>query len=126
MKTLLITFLMFGSICVFGQKNVFHNPTFWEAKPSIEGIKNAISKGNSATDAGPYGADAVVYAINAHSSLETIQFMLAQKGNDINKIVSNGRTYLYSAASNANIELMEYLISKGAKTSLKDNFGYTV
>ncbi|RZJ15945.1 MAG: ankyrin repeat domain-containing protein, partial [Acinetobacter sp.] len=39
---------------------------------------------------------------------------------------SNGRTYLYSAASNANIELMEYLISKGAKTSLKDNFGYTV
>ncbi len=117
---------MFGSICVFGQKNVFHNPIFWEGKPSIEQLKMEIAKGSSATEAGPYGADAVVYAINANATMETIQFMLSQKGNDINKIVSNGRTYLYSAASNANIELMEYLISKGAKTNLKDNFGYTV
>ncbi|WP_316783956.1 ankyrin repeat domain-containing protein [Pedobacter frigiditerrae] len=126
MKTFIITFLMFGSICVFGQKNVFHNPIFWEGKPSIEQLKMEIAKGSSATEAGPYGADAVVYAINANATMETIQFMLSQKGNDINKIVSNGRTYLYSAASNANIELMEYLISKGAKTNLKDNFGYTV
>ncbi|TCC90320.1 ankyrin repeat domain-containing protein [Pedobacter frigiditerrae] len=126
MKTRLLIFLMFGCISVFGQKNVFHDPAFWEEKPSIERIKGEISKGNSATIAGPYDADAVVYAINAHSTMETIQFMLSQKGNDINKIVSNGRTYLYSAASNANIELMEYLISKGAKTNLRDNFGYTV
>jgi ankyrin repeat protein len=126
MKTLLLTLLLFGYIAVLAQKNVFHHPKFWEEKLSIERIKDEISKGNSATEAGPYGADAVIYAINAHTTMETIQFMLGQKGNDINKIVSNGRTYLYSAASNANIELMEYLISRGAKTNLKDNFGYTV
>lgn len=126
MKKIAFILLVFSSFLGYGQNNTLHTASFWDKKPNLEQIKAEIAAGNHPSEAGPYGADATVYAINAQSSLAIIQFMLAQKGNDVNKIVSNGRTYLYSAASKGNVALMEYLISKGAKTKVKDNFGYTI
>jgi len=126
MKKIAFILLNFISIAVYGQKNVLHDAAFWRTNPDINAIKAEIEKGSNPAAEGPFGSDATVYAINAAANLETVKFMLSQTGNDVNKIVSNGRTYLYSAASKGNTELMEYLISKGAKSNVKDNFGYTV
>ncbi len=126
MRKIALLLITLFSLSAYGQKNTLVDPTFWRNNPSIDQIKAEIAKGNSPSEAGPFSADATVYAINAQMPMETIQFMLSQPGNDVNKKVSNGRTYIYSAASRGNIELIEYLIGRGAKTDLKDNFGYTV
>ena len=126
MKRIIFTLLTLITLSSYGQKNSFHDQAFWRENPSLDKIKSEISKGNSPSEAGPFGADATVYAINAQAPMETIKFFLSQPGNDVNKPVSNGRTYLFSAASKGNVALMEYLISQGAKMNIVDNFGYTV
>ena len=108
MKKIAFILLTFASITVYGQKNILHDAAFWREKPDLEKIKAEINKGNSATEAGPFGADATVYAINAQSSLAIIQFMLAQKGNDVNKIVTDTKI-----AQSKNGELLDWMKRNG-------------
>lgn len=54
---------------------------------------------------------------------ETITYLLDQKGNDVNKITHDSRTYIFWAASRGNTEVMQYLLSKGAKVNLQDSHG---
>ena len=50
---------------------------------------------------------------------------MSQKGNDVNKLTHDGRTYIFWAAYRGNIEMMEYLLKKGAKTNVFDDKGYS-
>jgi len=114
------------SVSVYGQKNVFHEPAFWREKPDVERIKAEIAKGSSPTAVNTRGIDAVVYAINAQAPNESIKYLLAQGGDNVNKNTISGRTYIFWAANRNNPELMEYLITKGAKVNMRDSVGYTV
>ncbi|RYY18340.1 MAG: ankyrin repeat domain-containing protein, partial [Chitinophagaceae bacterium] len=109
------------------QKNVFLDPAFWQTKPGPEAIKAAIEKGNDPSEYNPSNFDPVVLAINNGAANESVKYLLEQKGNDVNKLTHDGRTYIFWAASKGNTELMEHLVSKGAKVAgQQDNHGYSV
>lgn len=105
------------------QKNIFLDQAFWKSSPDVSTIKAEIAKGNDPSASSSNGFDGVVYAINAQAPAESIKYMLAQKGNDVNKITHDSRTYVYWAASRGNLEIVEYLLNKGAKTDLQDSHG---
>lgn len=70
--------------------------------------------------------DATVYAIIEKAPDATVHFLLTQPGNDVNKIMHDGRTYIFWAAYVGNTDLMEYLQKKGAKTDIVEDHGYTI
>src|SRR6218665_30777 len=105
------------------QKNLFLDQAFWKSNPDVETVKAAIAKGNDPAAMTGNAFDGVVYAINAQAPNESIKYMIEQKGNDVNKITHDSRTYVYWAASRGNVEVLEYLLSKGAKVNLEDSHG---
>lgn len=105
------------------KNNIFLQPDFWKQSPSIELVKAEIEKGNDPSAMNIRAFDAVTYAIISAAPTETIKFMIEQKGNDVHKITHDGRTYLHWAASKGNIELIKYLINKGADVKLEDTKG---
>jgi ankyrin repeat protein len=109
------------------QQNVFLDPAFWQTKPGPEAIKAEIEKGNDPSAFNPSNFDPVVLSINGGAPNESVKYLLEQKGNDVNKLTHDGRTYIFWAASKGNTELMEHLVSKGAKIGgQQDNHGYSV
>jgi len=120
-------FFFLISLSITGQKsNVFHNRNFWKANPSIKHIDQKATEGNDITALNSNAFDAVVYAILEKTDTKTIKHLLSKKGNDVNKRTHDARTYIFWAAYSKNLELMKYLVSKGAKTDLIDSHGNTV
>lgn len=107
------------------QKNVFLDRAFWKAKPDVAAIQSEISKGSDATQLNENAFDATVYAILEKAPQPSIDFLLSQKGNDVNKITHDGRTYLFWAAYAGNTHLVKQLLDSGAKTTILDDHGYT-
>jgi ankyrin repeat protein len=128
MKYAILGLFLFVSLAIQAQqKNVFLDPAFWQTKPGPEAIKAEIEKGNNAAEFNPANFDPVVLAINGGAPNESVKYLLEQKGNDVNKLTHDGRTYIFWSASKGNTELMEHLISKGAKIAgQQDNHGYSV
>ncbi|MGV3559568.1 ankyrin repeat domain-containing protein [Larkinella arboricola] len=126
MKKLLIAFITVFSLSAQAQKNTLLDQSFWQNKPDVSLIKAEVEKGNNPSQLNPAGFDPVVMAINAGASNEAITYLLAQPGNDVNKLTHDGRIYLHWAASRGNVEIMDYLISKGSKANQEDNHGMTV
>lgn len=107
------------------EENILLDRKFWKSNPSLAEVKVKISEGHSPTELTPYNFDATGYAILEKAPLETIEYLLEQ-GNDVNKLTHDARTYIFWAAYKDNIELMKYLVSKGAKTDLLDQHGYSI
>ncbi|RRB04819.1 ankyrin repeat domain-containing protein [Larkinella rosea] len=126
MRKLLIVLLVGIAVSAQAQKNVLLEPSFWQGKPDVNQVKAEIEKGNSPSQFNPASFDPVVMAINAQAPNETIQYLLTQPGNDVNKITHDSRIYLHWAAIRGNVELMEYLLAKGSKTNVVDSHGMTV
>ena len=126
MKKLAIAILIGISLSAQAQKNVLLEQSFWQGKPDVSQVKAEVEKGNSPSQFNPNSFDPVVLAINAQAPNETIHYLLSQPGNDISKLTHDGRIYLHWAAYRGNIELMEYLISKGSKANAEDSHGLTV
>lgn len=125
-KCAAIAILTFISASVMGQKNIFLDQAYWKTNPSPAQVKAEIENGNSPSELNSGSFDAVVMAINAVAPNESIKFLLSQPGNDANKLTHDGRTYIFWAASRGNIEVMEYLLTKGAKIDIIDSHGATV
>lgn len=124
MKKTLLAFTFFTSVFAGAQqKNIFLDQAFWKSNPDIATIKAEIAKGNDPAAFNASSFDGVTLAINAMAPNESIKFMLDQKGNDVNKITHDSRTYIFWAASRGNVELVEYLLSKGARVDLEDSHG---
>lgn len=113
------------SFSVYGQKNTFLDQAFWKTNPDVAAIQAEISKGNNPSQLNASAFDPVVYAINAGAPTASIKFLLTQPGNDVNKITHDSRNYIHWAASRGNVEVIEYLLSKGAKTNNQDSHGYS-
>ncbi|MGI4749294.1 MAG: ankyrin repeat domain-containing protein [Janthinobacterium lividum] len=115
----------FIAIAAQAQKNTLLELSFWQNPPDVNAVKAEVEKGNSPSQLNNMSFDAVVLAINAQAPTATIKYLLDQPGNDVNKLTHDSRTYLHWAASRGNTDVMEYLISKGAKVDVQDSHGTT-
>jgi ankyrin repeat protein len=125
MKRLIIAVTAFISFSAYAQKNTLLEQSFWQGQPTVNQIKSEIEKGNSPSQLNGMSFDPVVMAINAQAPTESIQYLLAQQGNEFGKLTHDGRTYLHWAANKGNSEVMKYLITKGAKANIVDSHGST-
>lgn len=124
-KPLFVAIFALSSIFATAQQNTLLSPPFWQGKPDAARIKAEVEKGNSPSQLNAASFDPVVMAINADVSADAIKYLLAQPGNEVGKLTHDSRNYLHWAASKGNAEIMEYLLSKGAKTDNEDSHGAT-
>jgi ankyrin repeat protein len=127
MRTQILS-LVAGLFMVTGiaQDNVFLQRDYWKGNPSIAEVEKAIAEGNDATELNRNLFDGVCYAFLESVDNATIKHLLGKKGNAVDKITHDGRTYMFWAAYKGNLEMMQYLSDKGAKSNIEDAHGYTV
>ncbi|TDQ09773.1 ankyrin repeat domain-containing protein [Pedobacter metabolipauper] len=125
MKKLLTAIFALSSLIASAQQNTLLDASFWQGKPDMSQIKTEVEKGNNPSQFNSSSFDPVVLAINAGASTEAVKYLLSQPGNDIAKLTHDSRIYLHWAASKGNVELVEYLLSKGSKTNAVDSHGST-
>ncbi|WP_394420791.1 ankyrin repeat domain-containing protein [Tenacibaculum mesophilum] len=118
---IIFAFVLFMSTIQAQTKNIFFERSFWQEKPTIQLVEEKIKEGNSATALNPNGFDAVTYAILASAPNKVIKHLLTKKGNDVNKITHDKRTYVFWAAYKNNVEIMKHLIANNARMDLKDS-----
>ena len=106
--------------------NVFLNRDYWKSNPSIADVKQEIEKGNSVSELDRYDFDAVSWAILESVDNATIKEMILMEGNGAHKITHDGRSYVFWAAYKNNLDLMNFLISKGTDMRLIDAHGYSL
>ncbi|NQX82109.1 MAG: ankyrin repeat domain-containing protein [Flavobacteriaceae bacterium] len=124
-KAILILCLIFTGLSLAQTKNIFLDRDFWKANPTIEIIDQKISEGNNVSELSDNGFDAVTNSILAKTPNDVVKYLLSQKGNDVNKLTHDKRTYVFWAAYKGNLELVEYLISNNARLDLKDSHNFS-
>lgn len=105
--------------------NVFHNRNFWKTNPTIAIIDQKIAEGNDVSALNSSAFDGVMYAILEGVDTKTIKYLLSKKGNEVNKLTHDGRTYIFWAAYKGNLEIMKEVVAKGAKIDVIDTHGNT-
>tara|TARA_B100000767_G_C19774417_1_gene541772 strand:+ start:2052 stop:3536 length:1485 start_codon:yes stop_codon:yes gene_type:complete len=128
MKRTYLLFILTCSLSSFfiHSQNIFLQRKYWKENPPIDKIESDIKKGNDPTELNKYAFDPICYALLEKSDNKSIIHLLNKKGNDVNKKTHDSRTYLFWAAYKNNLEIMKYLVSRGAKTDLVDSHGNTV
>ncbi len=106
-------------------KNIFLDRSFWKNNPTVELIEQKIKEGNDATASNSGGFDAVSQAILADAPNEVIKHLLTKKGNDVNKITHDKRTYIFWAAYKNNVEIMKHLLANNARMDVKDSHQFS-
>ena len=123
-KNLFISFALVATLFVSAQqKNTLLEQSFWKTNPDVNAVKAEIAKGNSPSASTPNAFDVTVMAINNDAPAATIQFLLEQAGNEVNKLTHDNRIYLHWAANKGNVAIVEYLINKGSDLNLEDSKG---
>ncbi|MDI9363695.1 MAG: ankyrin repeat domain-containing protein [Flavobacterium sp.] len=125
MKQCLVTIFTLAVLSLQAQKNTLLNQAFWRNNPNLEAVKAAITEGSNPSEFNRNMFDPVVLAINNQASADVIKFLIDQKGNEPNKLTHDGRTYIFWAAARGNVEVVEYLISKGADVNIIDSHSAT-
>lgn len=125
MKQLFIATITLLSFTIQAQDNSLLDRSFWKKNPDVAAVEAEIKKGNNPAELNSNAFDPTVLAINEQASNDVVKFLLSQKGNDVNKLTHDGRTYIFWAAYRGNIEIMEYLLNNGAKTNVFDDKGYS-
>jgi ankyrin repeat protein len=125
MKKLLIALSTFFALTTQAQTNVLLDQSFWQGQPDVSKVKAEIEKGGSPSQLNAMSMDPVVIAINTQAPTSTIKFLIDQPGNSPDKLTHDGRTYLHWAANRGNVEVVDYLLAKGAKVNVIDSHGAT-
>lgn len=125
-KILFLGLLILISTVNAQSKNIFLDRTFWKTNPTISQVEQKITDGNSATELNQNNFDAVVYALLANADATVIKHLLSKKGNDVNKLTHDGRTYIFWASYKNNTTIVKHLLKNGANTAIIDDKGYSV
>ena len=125
MKRIFVTAFLLASFFTYAQNSSLLNGNFWKNKPTLELVKAEIEKGNSPAAANGGNHDVVSMAINSGAPIEVIKYLIDQPGNALDKTTHDGRLYIHWAANKGNVELLEYLISKGSSITRTDDKGNT-
>ncbi|QHL89262.1 ankyrin repeat domain-containing protein [Nibribacter ruber] len=124
MKKLLLVPLFLACFSVQAQqKNTLLEQSFWKSNPDVATVQAEIAKGNSASTPNAGNFDPATLAINNDAPVPTIKFLVEQPGNSVNKLTHDGRIYLHWAANRGNVELVQYLLAKGADVNAQDSNG---
>ncbi|WP_034058400.1 ankyrin repeat domain-containing protein [Lacinutrix jangbogonensis] len=121
----ILSLTLFLSLESSAQNNVFLSRDYWKAHPSVSKVENDVKAGNDASELNANAFDAVVYALLEKADNKTIEFLLSQKGNSVNKKTHDSRTYIFWAAYKGNTKIMEHLFNKGAVINITDSHGNT-
>ncbi|GAA3516346.1 ankyrin repeat domain-containing protein [Aquimarina addita] len=126
-KNLLYLILCISIRISFAQDaNAFLDREYWKTNPDIADVEQKITDGNDISELNRHFFDAVSYALIEKVDNETIKHLLTKKGNDVNKLTHDGRTYIFWAAYRGNIKMMQFLVDNGAKTNIIDSHGYSL
>lgn len=126
-KKIILLAILFVVVSIHAQnENIFLDRSFWKTNPTIENIEQKISEGHDVSALNSYAFDAVTYALLEKADNKTIQHLLSKKGNDVNKLTHDGRTYIFWAAYKDNLEIMRLLFKNGADMSVVDSHGYSL
>jgi ankyrin repeat protein len=120
-----IMFLLLLNVIQAQKDNVFLDRAFWKTNPTIETVEQKINEGNRATALNPYGFDAVTYAILEKASNKVIKHLLTKKGNGVNKLTHDKRTYVFWAAYKGNLDLVKHLIANKSRLDIKDSHNFS-
>lgn len=123
---LLLIVFTFSFVAVAQNSNIFLQREYWKTNPTIKDVESKILEGNNPTQLNRYGFDATVYALLENTNEKTIKHLLSKKGNGINKLTHDGRTYIFWAAYKNNIPIVKHLLKNGAKTNIVDDKGYSL
>lgn len=110
----------------FSQENLFLQRDYWKGNPSISDVEKAIAEGNDITELNRSMFDGVCYAFLEKVNNATMVHILSKKGNEVDKMTHDGRTYIFWAAYKGNLEMMQWLVDHGAKANIEDSHGYSV
>lgn len=126
MKNISLMIALLAAGLVSAQKgNSLLDQGFWKKNPDVATVKAEIEKGNDPSALNSSAFDPTTLAINNGAAIDVVKFLIDQKGNDVKKQTHDARTYLHWAAGKGNLELVEYLISKGADINIEDSHDAT-
>jgi len=108
------------------ESNELLSREFWNNSPSLADVKTAVAEGNDPSEPNTNNFDPVVLAITNDAPVEIVDFLFDQKGNTVNKLTHDGRTYIFWAASRGNFPLVKKFADAGAQMDLVDDHGYSV
>lgn len=127
MKKIFFIITLISVSTVFAQtKNIFLDRDFWKTNPSISIVDEKIAEGNDISELTRFGFDGFVYGLLENVNNKTLKYLLTKKGNGVNKLTHDGRTYIFWAAYKNNVEIMKHLLANGAKTDIIDDKGYSL
>lgn len=124
-KKFLLSLALAATLFASAQKNTLLEQSFWKTNPDLATVQAEVAKGNNPSESNDRAFDAVVMAINNDAPNASIKFLLDQPGNPVTKSTHDNRRYLHWAANKGNIEIVNYLISKGADINYEDSLGTT-
>jgi ankyrin repeat protein len=126
-KTTIVLLVLFISLKSIGQnENVFLDRAYWKTNPTINNINQKIMEGHDITALNSFAFDPICYALLEKVDNNIIKYLLTKKGNEVNKMTHDGRTYIFWAAYKNNLEMMKYLKDIGANMNIVDNHGYSL
>lgn len=100
-------------------------PIFWACKHGyMHIVKYLFEKGADIEHQNNYGSNPIRYAC-ANGQLEVVKYAFEDLGIDDKSITPTGWTYLHFACQADQVDLIKYLIQRGADITAKDNNGAT-
>lgn len=125
MKKLIFSIMLCAALISNAQqKSPLTDQSFWKSNPSLTQVKAEVAKGFDFKNV--EGSDDPVFqSVSNKASLDIIKYLVEQPGVNLSRTIHEGRILLHSAANDGNVEVADYLISKGSDMNFVDANGHT-